>query len=208
MEEIIHKQTRDIQTLKCELLNEREKFTLNQKETELTYSQKINDLLNKLNENEIEKRKQIEISEQKIEKLSKENQLLTNQQIQYAQTLKEEKDRLTDKHTVDLKELNQKLEQIKLENNKQNELKELKIKQLSDENSKYLNELQSLRNYVNDSMPTIDTVKQMNKEKEKFNEQIDQIKSKNDSLQKENSALQTRLKSINEILNSRTLKVG
>jgi len=200
LEEIIHKQTRDIQTLKCELLNEREKFTLNQKETELTYSQKINDLLNKLNENEIEKRKQIEISEQKIEKLSKENQLLTNQQIQYAQTLKEEKDRLSDKHTVDLKELNQKLEQIKLENNKQNELKELKIKQLSDENSKYLNELQSLRNYVNDSMPTIDTVKQMNKEKEKFNEQIDQIKSKNDSLQKENSALQTRLKSINEIL--------
>jgi len=91
LEEIIHKQTRDIQTLKCELLNEREKFTLNQKETELTYSQKINDLLNKLNENEIEKRKQIEISEQKIEKLSKENQLLTNQQIQYAQTLKKKK---------------------------------------------------------------------------------------------------------------------
>ena len=49
-------------------------------------------------------------------------------------------------------------------------------------------------------MPTMDTVKQMQKDSSKFEEQQLKIKQKNDSLQKENQALQTRLKSINEIL--------
>ena len=49
-------------------------------------------------------------------------------------------------------------------------------------------------------MPTIDTVKEMTKEKEKFDEEISKIKMRNESLIKENNSIQIRLKSLNEIL--------
>ncbi len=49
-------------------------------------------------------------------------------------------------------------------------------------------------------MPTIETVKEMTKEKEKFDEEILKVKMRNESLIKENSSIQVRLKSLNEIL--------
>ncbi len=49
-------------------------------------------------------------------------------------------------------------------------------------------------------MPTIDTVKEITKEKEQVDEEILKIKMQNDNLIKENNSIQIRLKSINQIL--------
>lgn len=49
-------------------------------------------------------------------------------------------------------------------------------------------------------MPTIETVKEMTREKGTFDSEIAKIKARNDSLVKENNAIQIRLKSMNEVL--------
>jgi len=200
LEEIIHKQTREIQALKCDLHNEKEKNSSSQKDIHLNYSQKLNELLNKLNENENEKNKTAEINEKKLEKILKDHEVNTNKQSKQIQQLSDEKSLIVEKFTAEIQELKQKIEQLESENMKEKEIKNTKIKDLSDEKNKYFNELHALKTYVNDSMPTIDNVEQLLKEKAKFDEQMAKIKSKNENLIKENSALQIRIKSINEIL--------
>lgn len=61
-------------------------------------------------------------------------------------------------------------------------------------------ELAQLRAYVNESMPTVQTVKEMSEERQKCESEIVRLKVRNEQLTGENNALQIRLKSINEIL--------
>ena len=68
------------------------------------------------------------------------------------------------------------------------------------EHAKCVDELTRLRTYVNDSMPTIETVAEMAKEQRTLEERLSKAHARNDMLVKENAAIQTRLKAINEIL--------
>lgn len=144
----------------------------------MTSAQKLNEALTRLNECDLEKRKLAEANEKKLEKLAQSSEI----QLKNAQ---EEKENLSN----ELAKLNQQVNQLKEENSK-----------LREDNSKCNNELNSLRSYVNDSMPTIETVKEMSKEKKLLEDKIARLNRKNEGLVKENSALQTRFKSISEIL--------
>lgn len=76
----------------------------------------------------------------------------------------------------------------------------MKLKSTNEENRKLASELAQLRSYVNDSMPTVQTVKEMSEERQKCESEIVRLKVRNEQLIGENNALQIRLKSINEIL--------
>ena len=200
MEELIHKQTREIQTLKSDLITEKETSSLKLKETESKCSTKINEIANKLNDAELIKSQAIRTSNELSEQLKKENENLNQKFAGQINSLISEKKSLTESHEKDLNELKNTIEQLKLKSTKEKESNDLKIQDLNEENRKYLTELQSLRAYINESMPTINTVKEINKEKDQLIDELNKIRNKNDSLLKENSALQVRLKSINEIL--------
>jgi chromosome segregation ATPase len=108
---------------------------------------------------------------------------------------------LIQKYDSEIEQFKAQIEQLK--DDKQNLIHEnrTQLQTLSDEKRKCMMELENLRQYVNDSLPTMQTIKEMTAERQKYEEQILKIKHKNDLLMKENNALQIRLKSINEILN-------
>ena len=200
LEEIIHKQTREIQTLKCDLLDEKEAHSNQLKEKESRWFEKHNELLTKLNEADLERRKQSDLNEMAADKLKQQHESLISQQNEQIKNLTREKQALADTYEKETSTLRSVVDQLKLDNLKNNELKELEIKQLTNENQRYLSELESVKNYVNNSMPTIETVKEMKKDQEKWELETLKIKTKNESLKQENAALQIRLKSMNEIL--------
>ena len=163
------------------------------KESETKSSQILSEYSAKLNDAEAEKRQYIEASDVRFEKLKLEFENYKKEKELEIKNLLSEQNSVLDAHKTEISELKKCLDETKCE-------KETKLKHLTDENRKYLNELENLRRYVNDSMPTIETIKEMTQERQKYEEQILKIKSKNEALINENNALQIRLKSINEIL--------
>lgn len=153
LEEIIHKQTREIQTLKCDLTNE--------KESNQQLEQKLQQALSE--------------SEKKLKEQSKQTDSL-NEQLKIA---------LNEKQNV-METFNKEIESLKESLNK-----------LSLEKQIVCDENKNLRNYIQNSMPTI---KEMTEDRQTYEQEILKLKSKNEILQKENTAIQIRLKSINEIL--------
>ena len=163
------------------------------KENETKCSQKLSEYSAKLNDAEAEKRQYIEASDVRFEKLKLEFENYKKEKELEIKNLLSEQNSALEAQKTEINELKKCLDETKCE-------KETKLKSLTDENRKYLNELENLRRYVNDSMPTIETIKEMTQERQKYEEQILKIKSKNEALINENNALQIRLKSINEIL--------
>ncbi|CAF0853387.1 unnamed protein product [Brachionus calyciflorus] len=146
LEELVHKQTKEIQNLKTELQNEKEKNSNHVQNLDNNYKQQIQDL-------------------------TEENRLLSNGKKDLELELKN----LLNENS-NLKCLNEK---ITLE--KDHEIENLLVK-----NEKITLELNNLKAYVENSMPTIQTANKMNDELTKL---------KNDNLN-----LNLRLKSLNEIL--------
>jgi hypothetical protein len=196
LEEVIHKQTKEIQSLKADLVNEKETGLVRINEIEAKYTSKLRDLSKQLSDFEAAKAESDLLSEKRVESLKKEYEGLLEDQKKKVANLNEEKASLS--NSVD--HLKKQIEEFKEEKNQSSIKSEAQFRKLAEENLKYLNELQNLRQYVNDSLPTMQTIKEMTLEREKYEEQILKIKHRNDLVIKENNALQIRLKSINEIL--------
>ncbi len=77
---------------------------------------------------------------------------------------------------------------------------EAKMRVVQEESKRQASELASLRAYMDQSMPTIQTVKEMATERQKCEDTILKLRVRVEQVLGENSALQVRLKSINEIL--------
>lgn len=154
----------------------------------------------KLNEAELKLKQTTTEHEMNVESAKVEFETLKSQKNSEIEKLTDAKVKIIESSDREINELKLKIDQLKLEKINMTEENETKLKLLNEENRKYLVELNSLRTYVNDSLPTIQTVKEMGLERQKCDEQIQKVKSKNEQLIKENNALQIRLKSINEIL--------
>jgi chromosome segregation ATPase len=154
----------------------------------------------KLNEAELKLKQTTTEHEMNVERAKVEFETLKSQKNSEIEKLTDAKVKIIESSDREINELKLKIDQLKLEKINMTEENETKLKLLNEENRKYLVELNSLRTYVNDSLPTIQTVKEMGLERQKCDEQIQKVKSKNEQLIKENNALQIRLKSINEIL--------
>lgn len=182
LEELIHKQTKEIQNLKIELNSEKES-NLNRTQTlESKYNQKIADLSEQLNN----ANKQLVL-----------NQKDSEQQIE---ALKSENKGIGDSYRNEIATLRSNYDSFKSESDRILSDKDSLIQKLTSNNQKITLELDNLKNYVQNSMPTIETVKEMSQERELFENEIVKLKSKIESLKNDNSSLQIRLKSMNEIL--------
>ena len=174
-------------------MNERESSSLKLKQSDENAQQKIKDLEYKLVTQAENHRKQMEKCEQ-------ERETLANEQNNRIKQLINEKTKLCDEYQSELNDLRNRFEKFNTENLNSIKEKDEQIHKLTDENIKFLNELENLRRYVNDSMPTIETVKEMKKERKQLEDDLAKSKSRYDLLANENNALQIRLKSISEIL--------
>jgi hypothetical protein len=199
LEELINSQTREIQQLKSNLIEESQNNLRKIKELDASYNEKIKTLQVKLQESEQEKKHYIDSTENQIERLIKENENLNVEQNSKIKSLMEENKSLIDKHEKQINELNGLLEKTKQQSKEAIESREIKINNLCEENRKNLQELESIRVYIASGAGVVDKAENA-KERELLEQQIKELKNKNESLQNENLALQTRFKSINEIL--------
>lgn len=200
LEDIIHKQTREIQSLKSDLLTEKENSSNRFKSIETEWIQKKNDSIAQLNNADLERKKIIEKYENTILKTQNDHELINKKQLEKIDSLTAENRMIKecyDKEIVELKKTADSFNSIQLVEASE---KDEQIKFLTIKNQKYETELENLKNYVNNSMPTIETVKEKNKEIEVLNKEIQKINVKNENLCKENDSIQIRLKSMNEIL--------
>lgn len=200
LEELIHKQTCELQDMKSQLFIQKEENVAKLKANDTEWTHKQNELLTKLNHADLERRQMIESHEKLITKMQTEydaNNLNNDEKIQ---SLTHENHQLYEKYNREVKELTKTIEDLTLKHIKDDAISAEEIKSLKNDNSKYVTELQNLKNYVNNSMPTIETVKELTKEKEKFDGEINRMKSLHEGLSKENKTIQIRLKSMNEIL--------
>jgi coiled-coil alpha-helical rod protein 1 len=186
--------------LKCQLIEEKEANLKKLTEIEQRSGEKINDLTQKLKESSEERVKIQNESDRRLESVKFDYDALFKEQNDKIKSLQDEKNSLVDKHKKEVDDLHRVIDELRKEKCELIEENRIKTQTLEQENQNYLNDLQNLRNYVNDSMPTIETIKEMTKEREQYEQQILKIKAKNDLLIKENTSLQIRLKSINEIL--------
>ncbi len=196
LEEVIHKQTKEIQSLKADLNNEKDAGLTRINDMEAKYASKIKELSKQVTDLEAGKVESDFLHGKQIESLKKEHEGLINDQKSIIASVNEEKSGLSN----EVAQLKKQIDELKEEKIQSSSKSEAQFRKLAEENLKYLNELQNLRQYVNDSLPTMQTIKEMTLEREKYEEQILKIKHKNELVIKENSALQIRLKSINEIL--------
>ena len=200
MEDIILKQTREIQQLKSELVIQQESNIEKMKASESEWAQKHNDVVVKLNDANQERKKLSEDYEKSMAKLRDEFEITSRKQEEKIESLINENRKLSDNYDREVAHFKKTIEELKLNQVKEDGAKAEQIRLLKSENVNALAELQNLKNYVNNSMPTIETVKEMNKEKADLNAEIERMKLKNDGLIKENSSIQIRLKSMNEIM--------
>lgn len=200
LEDIIHKQTREIQTLKSELTIQQEANVEKLKASESEWTHKQNEALTKLNEANQERRKLSEDYEKSSAKFQADSEATYRKQEEKIQLLTNENKKLTDSYDKEVAQLKRTIEELKLNHIKENSAKEEQLKLLKGENASVVSELQNLKNYVNNSMPTIETVKEVNKEKAELTSELERMKLKNEGLIKESASIQIRLKSMNEIM--------
>ncbi|RMZ94020.1 coiled-coil alpha-helical rod 1 isoform X1, partial [Brachionus plicatilis] len=182
LEDLIHKQTKEIQNLKSELNCEKENSLIRNNSLESKYNQQIAML---------------------TEQLAEANKQLTTEQKdseQKIQVLKSENKSITDSFRNEIATLRSNYDSLKSESDRLLSVKDSEIEKLSLNNQKISLELDNLKNYVQNSMPTIETVKEMTDERQLYENEIFKLKSKIESLKNDNSSLQIRLKSVNEIL--------
>lgn len=129
------------------------------------------------------------LSEARRKHLAAENERLTSEFEKYK----------TDKEK-EINELKVRLEQIRNEKSNIAEEMDSRVRAGVEENRRLSAELAQLRVYINESMPTVQTVRDMSEERQKCEAEIVQLKIRNEKLVGENNALQIRIKSINEIL--------
>lgn len=182
LEELIHKQTKEIQNLKINLNSEKENNLNTTQILESKYNQQIASLTKQLNEANHQLALNQKDSEQKIENLKAENK------------------NITDSYRDEMALLRSNYDLMKSENGRLLSEKDSLIEKLTTTNQKISLELENLKNYVQNSMPTIQTVKEMTAERQGYENEILKLKSKMESLKNDNSSLQIRLKSMNEIL--------
>ena len=182
LEELIHKQTKEIQNLKVNLNLEKENNLNKTQIMESKHNQEIAVLTKQLNEANHQLALNQKDSEQKIENLKAENKYITESYREEMATLRSNYDSL------------------KSENDRLMSEKDSLIEKLTSTNQKISLELDNLKNYVQNSMPTIQTVKEMTQDRQGLENEILRLKSKMELLKNDNSSLQIRLKSMNEIL--------
>lgn len=201
LEEVIHKQTKEIQQLKYDLLAEKEANLVKLNELEKKSDERVNELSAKLTDTSSQHQRMCADYEAALDKLKRENEALKSERSADVARLTQQNELHVQSYDRQIDELQSRLNDLKRDKERYVEESELKLKSIVAENQKLTAELNQLRTYVNDSMPTIQTVRDMTAEREKYEEQILKIKAKNDLLVKENNALQIRFKSISEILN-------
>ena len=132
LEELVHKQTKEIQSLKSELASEREQSAA------------------RVREASAELARVRAADEERVQQLRAEHEraalACTEQRAQSA---------------AEVDTLRRKAEES-----------EARASSLAEENRSYFNELQGLRRYVNDSLPTMQTIKDMTEERRTYEEQI------------------------------------
>lgn len=97
-------------------------------------------------------------------------------------------------------ELRDRVEKLKEEKTRVSEEAEVRVRAAGEEARRLGVELAQVRLYVNESMPTVETVRKMSEERQRCEAEIVRVEIRNEQLVGENNALQIRLKSINEIL--------
>ena len=178
MEDIILKQTREIQQLKSELVIQQESNIEKLKASESEWAQKHNDVVVKLNDANQERKKLSEDYEKSMAKLRDEFEITSRKQEEKIESLINQNRKLSDNYDREVAHFKKTIEELKLNQVKEDGAKAEQIRLLKSENVNALAELQNLKNYVNNSMPTIETVKEMNKEKADLNAEIERMKLK------------------------------
>lgn len=97
-------------------------------------------------------------------------------------------------------DLRERIEQLRVEKQSAVAEAEVRVREAGEEARRLSVELGQLRLYVNESMPTVQTVREMSEDMQKCEAEIVRLKVRNEQLVGDNNALQIRLKSINEIL--------
>lgn len=171
--------------MKTELFEQKEREQKHVRDLESKHAAKLEQMTSRLNEVESQKQLSEALSQQRLDSFN-----------QNMKRLEEEKTEMN----KEIERLRGEIVLVRQDKEKAVDDYENKLSTQREENNKQLNELTKLRHYVNDSLPTMQTVKEMIAEREKFEEQILKVKERNEALLKENGLLQVRLKSINEIL--------
>lgn len=196
LEEIIHKQACEIQSLKNELSQEKNTTQTRFVDYEAQLQVNKQELLNK----DKEIKRLSDIYESKVAEMQqKYDSSLTESNAKIIQ-LNLQLNEVRDSYEKQIQILQASIDSAKHDKETSLDEKDAKIKILNEELKKSQNELDNLRQYVNNSMPTINTCKEISREKAKVEESLSKERHKNELLNKEIEALQIRLKSLNEIL--------
>lgn len=174
LEEVILKQTREIQGLKSDLANERDSTSART----ASWERRVHEL-----------NERAESAERARKQAADETSRVASEFEKY----RAEKER-------ELGELRSRCDELRDEKTRVVEEAEGRVRAAGEEARRLGGELAQLRIYVNESMPTVETVREMSEERQRCEAELVRLKIRNEQIVGENNALQIRLKSINEIL--------
>jgi chromosome segregation ATPase len=196
LEEIIHKQALEIQSLKVELSNEKSSHSKKLSDFEVKLSTQSSELQSR----DKDMRKLSDNYESKLSEMRTQHEHNLQEKSKRVLDLSAEISELKEKYEQQVAQLRSTIDSLSQEKISILEEKDLKIRQVSEEFKRNSCELENLRSYINESMPTIDKCAHVTQEKLRVEEMLAKERSKNSAAQKEIEALQIRLRSMNEIL--------
>lgn len=131
MEEIIHKQTRELQALKSELITEKEESAQKLKDNEAKWLIKQTETVERLNNFEADRKKASETYQSSLAQLKVEHELENKKQNEQIQSLIDNNKLLTQKYDSEVGDLKKVIEDIKAKKDMEDEKKDKEINLLN-----------------------------------------------------------------------------